>query len=411
MRLHRIRLFLMATLATCPFANTLADISGIYKNQSGDHWLSVQQVGSDVFILGEMRRNYWRCKRTATTPGTATERARTGCVEGEASRVRPSTFVFKGTRRGETVTGNYYFVPQGNERGSGVAVFVYAQDRPGVRRISITRGSLAPAAPYYQLNIGDPSSTNSALSRTEKRFRYERKWMFAPIQERDFALSLSSEDLTDFWASDEGMNVYLAQYGDKVAWLAEHMGADGVYVGIGERQGNQIDIAWSSVPRGVRSEHGVVQYTLDGNAYLRRVSGETPIGDHLERRGGRRNVLLTDLYNYPGNIGRAERVWAPGGDRVMTPTEAGGGDRDFDGNGPRIEMTVELKPVRDKIFADISFIARETGGNGTRTSARWSYPVYNRADRAHHRTNRFGYDATGNLYERGRRPRSRQLVA
>ncbi len=352
-----------------------ADINGAYKERSGDRWLHVRQSGNEVFILGELQRNYWYCTSTATTPGTRTESAQSSCLGPGSRNIRPSTFVFKGTRRGADVTGNYYFVPQGSENASGQATFTYTQSGRGRQQISVTRGALA-AQPFYKMLNEDQSGVAAGTERQVRRILTDRKWLFAPLQEDDYVFSFDSEDLTDIWFSGDGSTFYIAQYGNTVAWLGENPAFGNVHIGIGEREGNRIEVRWSDVPRGDGSSDGTTRYVIESASHLRYLSGGSLAGGDLRRRGQRRIVQLTDLYNYPENIGRGQRAWAPGGDKDMTPTENLYGDREFDGNGPHIVVDVELRAVRNRIVADIEFVATETGGDGSIGRGRWSHTVY-----------------------------------
>jgi len=370
-------LALVATVLVLGFVapTAFADMSGAYKARSGDRWLHVRQTGSEVFILGELQRNYWSCTRTATTPGTRTEHAQSSCIDPGPRNVRPSTFVFMGSRRGANVSGNYYYVPQGSEMASGQATFTFTSNERGAHRISATRGEFASESFYKRLNA-DQSGVSGSAERDVRRLLSDRKWLFPPVQEKDYDFSLDSEDLTDIWFSGDGSTFYIAQYGNTVAWLGENPAFDNVHVGVGERQGNQIEVRWSNVPRGSGTLDGTTRYVIESASHLRYLSGRSLAGGDLRRRGERRVVRLTDLYNYPQNLGRGQRAWAPGGDKDMTPTENLYGDREFDGNGPHVVVDIELRPVHNRIVADIEFVATETGGDGSIGRGRWSHTVY-----------------------------------
>ena len=369
----RISAFVFLIAFTLPAS---AQVDGVYKANGGDRWLHVRQVDREVFILGEMQQNVWTCRRTGTTPATESTAATTSCVEDAPSDVRPSTFVFVGARRGSNLSGSYYFVPKGRDVASGQATFRYGTTDRGQERLTVSGGGLAQDT-YTKMLNGDSTPVYEYAGSPAHVYRNQRKWMFAPVQEAAFDFSLDADDLTDIWTLDDGTTVYLRQYGNTIAWLAEHQRNGTAIVGIGERNGDVIDMRWSGVPRSqVATVRGSGRFRVENAARLRRVSGNR-LGDGvLHRRGSRRSVLLTDLFTDPGNIMRANRPWAPGGDKNMTPTENLYGDREFDGNGPRIVVDVELRPVRNRIFAEIEFTATETGGDGSVGHGRWSYPVY-----------------------------------
>jgi hypothetical protein len=63
---------------------------------------------------------------------------------------------------------------------------------------------------------------------------------------------------------------------------------------------------------------------------------------------------------------------------AFCPSAVSRGDREFDGNGPRMkcDVTLRISPDRKAIFADITFFAQETKDNWSTTEGKWSKKVY-----------------------------------
>jgi hypothetical protein len=63
---------------------------------------------------------------------------------------------------------------------------------------------------------------------------------------------------------------------------------------------------------------------------------------------------------------------------TLCPTTLERGDREFNGNGPRVKCEVKIRLANNgtEIWADISFWAQETVPDNSTTSGRWSKKVY-----------------------------------
>lgn len=272
---------------------------------------------------------------------------------------------------GVSLVGNIMFLPKGSRslRRDNIELTIapfFLNHRSPNGSISSTRTiQMRQRSGNIEINI--PSVTPVPTHNGRHQYLYDERTKFN-LREEMYPPIETEEDVTGVWYANDGGVYSIGQFGDTVVWFGEHPDGFWSNVGIGTRQGNQIELNWFDVPKGDSSGFGFLELELDTRSFLRRASAGAGFGGSTWRRNS--DVRPVSLRMLGGQTDS----------EALCPHDfEASEDLEFAGNGPRVRITAELniEPVnRTSLQAHITFDAEETGVGGSRVRGEWTETVY-----------------------------------
>lgn len=282
------------------------------------------------------------------------------------------SYVFSGLRNESNNTvleGSIAFIPKGTRvlRRNDVTFRVGRRtSAPRRGADAVTKRAIFPRsglddAPFVKFFEFDDARAN---------FTKVTRSSFGPYQDY-FPAPGGSQDLTGVWYGNDGGVYYILQRGPFITWFGESSNGAWANVAEGGRIGQNMSLAWADVPKGGARGQGQLGLRLEGSNRLVRTSASGGFGGSVWTREGSTRVVQPEPI---GGLGEGSGLCP------FDPSRsASEGDREFNGNGPRITTTVNLSiepRFRRSVRATVNFSAIETSGDSSSVSGSWTRTIY-----------------------------------